>query len=114
MGYIRFNVEGAGSIEAQQHIIDTDSYLTIRRGPGAQAAIAIDFVTGIVDTDVATSPEGEVTVIRLTGTGFTDETIERFNNATITAQGDFASSVKDVSAASGEVFSSLKYIIVDN
>ncbi len=114
MGYIRFNVEGSGSIEAQQHIIDTNSYFTIRRGPGSQAAIAIDFVTGIIDTDTATSPEGEVTVIRLAGTGFTDETIERFNNATVTAQGDFASSVKDVSVARREVFSSLKYILVAN
>ena len=112
MGYIRFNIDGSGSIPAQQQIIDTNSYFTIRKGIGSLADGNIDFITGIIDTDEVSNPEGELTVIRLTGSGFTDATIEKFNNATITAQGNFASSVKDVVATDGEVFLSVKALIL--
>jgi hypothetical protein len=114
MGYIRFNIDGVGAIKAQQQIISTDSFFTIRKGPGVQEDNAIDFIIGILDTDVVTNPEGEVSVIRLTGLGFTDATIEKFNNAVITAQGNFASSVKDVVATDGEVFSDVRMIILPN
>ena len=114
MGYIRFNIDGVGAINAQQQIINTGSFFTIRKGTGTQAGNAIDFLVEITDTDIVTNPEGELKVVRLTGSGFTDATIEKFNNAVITAQGNFASSVKDVVATDGEVFSDLRMIVLAN
>ncbi len=114
MGYIRFNIEGVGAINAQQQIINTGSFFTIRKGTGTQADKTIDFLVEITDTDIVTNPEGELKVMRLNGTGFTDATIEKFNNAAITAQGNFASSVKDVAATDGEVFSDLRIVVLPN
>jgi len=117
MGYIRFNIDGFGTPNgqpAQQHIINTSNFFTIRKGVGALEDTTIDFLVGILDTDLVTNPEGEVSVIRLVGSGFTDATIEKFNNATITAQGNFASSVKDVVATDGEVFEGVRMIILPN
>jgi hypothetical protein len=114
MGYIRFNIQGVGAINAQQQLINTSSFFTIRKGTGTQVDKAIDFLVEITDTDIVTNPEGELKVIRLNGSNFTDATIEKFNNAVITAQGNFASSVKDVVATDGEVFSDVRILVLPN